>query len=55
MRRAIIDMVIVVAALLLIFLIVMVVIFGRQAECTGWPVVEAGAPPARLLDRVRHL
>ncbi len=31
------------------------VIFGRQAECTGWPVVEAGAPPARLLDRVRHL
>ena len=34
---------------------VVLALFGRQAECIGWPVVEAGAAPARLLDRVRHL
>ena len=30
-------------------------LFVRQSECVGWPVVEAGAPPVRVLDRVRHL
>ena len=29
-------------------------IFGALPEAIGWPAVERGAPPARLLDRVRH-
>lgn len=31
------------------------VIFGRQPDFVGWPVVEEGRPPARLLPRVRSL
>jgi hypothetical protein len=31
-----------------------IVIFGPPAPLVGWPVVEAGAPPVRLLERVRH-
>lgn len=30
-------------------------LFGQQPTCTGWPVVDAGAPPVRVLSRVRHL
>jgi hypothetical protein len=33
---------------------VVLALFGGQAACIGWPVVEAGAPPERVLDRVRH-
>ena len=29
-------------------------LFARRSECVGWPVVEAGAPSARVLGRVRH-
>ena len=31
------------------------VVFGRRPDFVGWPVVEAGRPPARLLPRVRPL
>ncbi len=31
------------------------VVFGRRPDCAGWPVVEAGRPPARVLPRVRKL
>ena len=31
------------------------VIYGRQPALAGWPVVEEGRPPARLLPRVRPL
>ncbi len=31
------------------------VVFGRQPQCVGWPVVEGGAAPSRILPRVRHL
>jgi hypothetical protein len=34
---------------------VVYVVFGRQPACVGWPVVERGAAPARILPRVRHL
>lgn len=31
------------------------VVFGRRPDFVGWPVVDAGHPPARLLPRVRKL
>ena len=31
------------------------VLFGRHPECVGWPAVEAGSPPERILELVRHL
>ncbi len=31
------------------------VVFGRKPSYVGWPVVESGSPPARILSRVRHL
>jgi hypothetical protein len=31
------------------------VLFGRQPDCIGWPTVETGTAPARVLRRVRHL
>lgn len=30
-------------------------LFGKQPTCTGWPVVDAGMAPLRVLSRVRHL
>lgn len=30
-------------------------LFGQQPACTGWPVVDAGTAPARVLPRVQHL
>ena len=30
-------------------------LFGKQPACTGWPVVDAGTAPVRVLSRVRHL
>ncbi|MBS1816605.1 MAG: RES family NAD+ phosphorylase [Acidobacteria bacterium] len=32
-----------------------IVIFGDPAALTGWQVVDRGSPPARVLERVRHL
>ena len=31
------------------------VLFGSAFDLIGWPAVEAGAPPARVLPLVRHL
>ena len=31
------------------------VVFGPRPDFIGWPVVEGGHPPARVLPRVRHL
>ena len=31
------------------------VVFGRRPDFVGWPVVEGGRPPARVLPRVRKL
>jgi hypothetical protein len=31
------------------------VLFGRWPALVGWPVVEKGSPPLRVLARVRHL
>jgi len=31
-----------------------IVVFGDPADLVGWKAVEHGAPPAGLLDRVRH-
>lgn len=31
------------------------VVFGRRPDFVGWPVVEAGRPPERVLARVRKL
>lgn len=31
------------------------VVYDRRPDFVGWPVVEAGRPPVRLLSRVRHL
>ena len=31
------------------------VVFGRRPDFVGWPVVEAGRPPTRVLPRVRKL
>ncbi len=30
-------------------------VFGKQPACKGWPVVDAGTAPVRVLPRVRHL
>ena len=30
-------------------------LFGRQPNCIGWPAVETGAAPVRVLRRVQHL
>jgi hypothetical protein len=30
------------------------VVFGNPTGLVGWKAVEHGAPPAGLLDRVRH-
>ena len=29
-------------------------LFAHHFDCVGWPAVETGAPPARVLGRVRH-
>lgn len=34
---------------------VVYVLFGPQPQLVGWPTVESGAPPARVLDLVRPL
>lgn len=31
------------------------VVFGHRPDFVGWPIVEAGRPPARVLPRVRKL
>jgi hypothetical protein len=33
---------------------VVVIVFGAPASLTGWQIVDAAPPPARLLERVRH-
>ena len=33
---------------------IVLALFGPQPRCTGWPIVEGGAAPERILSRVRH-
>ncbi len=34
---------------------IVVIVFGPPSAFVGWQVVDAGSPPRRVLDRVRHV